>query len=134
MKNRKICDFRKFGKSTFFRFSKNLKFDQNFRFFKISTMFFKKCIHPTLKSRNFCTIGPILIIFDFLPNSLICIFPQSYLFSGKVPRKFLKSWIRFSRFCSGSDFARFWRYLDSENEGEIQNIDFGHVSTNLGSF
>ena len=119
LKNRKFCDFRKFEKSTFFRFSKNLKFDQNFRFFKMSIIFFKKCIHPTLKSRNFCIIGPILIIFDFLPNSLICIFPQSYLFSGKVPRKFRKSWIRFSQFLKGSGFCRFWCF--ARNSGDSKS-------------
>ena len=38
---------------------------------------------------------------------LICTFPQSYLFSGKVPRKFLKYWIIISWFCGGSDFVDF---------------------------
>ena len=73
-----------------------------------------------MKSRNFCIIGSILIIFDFLPNSLICIFPQSYLFSGKVPGTFRKSWIRFSQFLKGSDFGVLTEMIDIQKSNFLE--------------
>ena len=102
LKNLKIWKIWNFG------FPKNLKFCQTFRFSNFMSTFFKNCIHPTLKPHNFCAIEPILIIFYFLPICLICTFPQSYLFSGKLPGKFRKTWIRFSKFMKGSDLGWFW--------------------------